>query len=89
MEPSPPKRSYFQPLAVNGILIAVLSLVVIRRYTFDGFGQLVMGALAFPMVNFACFMLAFAYRQHHLVRVYSILTLVWLGLMMWGFIASF
>jgi hypothetical protein len=98
METSPPKRSYFQPLAVNSILLTMLSLAVIHsmhpdrynpdRYTFNDSGQLVTSALALPIVNFACFILAFAYRRHHLVRVYGILTLVWSVLIIWGFITS-
>jgi hypothetical protein len=74
-------------------MFAVLSLAVIYsrhpdrynpdRYIFDGFEQLTMGALALPIVNFACCMWAVTYRRYHLVRVYGFLALVWLGLLWW------
>lgn len=91
MEPAtePEKRSYFQPLLVNGFMLAVLSLPVIHRMGSSDHGSLnelaffMLATLALPLVNFCCLVGTLSARRRHLGLPYAILTLVWAGLVGW------
>jgi hypothetical protein len=92
--PEPDKRSYFQPLLVNGFLLAVLSLPIMYRLSSSDCGSLnglaffMLATLALPLVNFCCLVGTLSVRRRHLGLPYALLTLVWTGLVWWFLVSA-
>lgn len=84
MESKPTKRSYAQPLAVNGWLWAGLGLAtfwLFNKPTYDssdGLTPFLLALCAFPLVNFGYCLWALFTRRHHLAPIYGFLAILYL-----------
>lgn len=90
MEPATGKSSYFQPLVVNGFMLAVLSIPVINHVinssegsSPQGLAFFMLATLALPLVNFCFFIGTLFSRHRQSARQYGLLTLLWVGLVWW------